>query len=63
MFEGWEEKLRRFVEEKVLSDKNIERFVKYYWIVSTLRLVLGFSLMVLILLFGYRLWDLVPHNI
>ena len=61
MFEGWEEKFRRFVEEKVLSDKNIERFVRYYWIVSTLRLVLGFSLMMLILLFGYRLWDLVPH--
>ncbi len=61
MFEGWEEKFRRFMEERVLSDKNIERFVKYYWIVSTLRLVLGFSLMVLILLFGYRLWDLVPH--
>ncbi len=61
MSEGWEEKFRRFVEERVLSDKNIERFVKYYWIVSTLRLVLGFSLMVLILLFGYRLWDLVPH--
>ena len=61
MFEGWEERFRRFVEEKVLSDKNIERFVKYYWIVSTLRMVLGFSLMMLILLFGYRLWDLVPH--
>ena len=61
MSEGWEEKFRRFVEERVLSDKNIERFVKYYWIVSTLRLVLGFSLMVLMLLFGYRLWDLVPH--
>ena len=61
MFEGWEEKFRRFVEEKVLNDKNIERFVKYYWIVSTLRMVLGFSLMMLILLFGYRLWDLVPH--
>ena len=61
MFEGWEEKFRRFVEEEILSDKNIEKFVRYYWIVSTLRLMLGFSLMVLILLFGYRLWDLVPH--
>ncbi len=61
MFEGWEEKLRRFIEERVLSDKNMEKFVRYYWIVSTFRLVLGFSLMMLILLFGYRLWDLVPH--
>ena len=57
----WEDRLRRFIEEKVLSDKNIERLVKYYWIISTFRLVVGFSLMVLILVFGYRLWDLVPH--
>jgi len=58
---SWEDRLRRFIEEKVLSDKNIERLVKYYWIISTFRLVVGFSLMVLILVFGYRLWDLVPH--
>jgi len=57
----WEDRLRRFIEEKVLTDRNIERLVKYYWIVSTFRLVVGFSLMVLILVFGYRLWDLVPH--
>ena len=61
MLEGWEERIRRFVEEKVITDKNIERFVKYYWLVSTLRLVLGVCIMMLILLFGYRIWELVPH--
>ena len=58
---SWEDRVRRFIEERVLTDRNIERFVKYYWIVSTFRLIVGFSIMVLILLFGYRFWDLVPH--
>ena len=49
-----------WIEEKLLSQKNIERFVKYYWIVSTARLILGFTLMYLILIAGYSFTDLLP---
>ena len=49
-----------WIERKVLSHKNIERFVKYYWIVSTARLILGFTLMYLILVAGYSFRDLLP---
>ena len=58
---SWEDRVRRFIEERVLTDRNVERFVKYYWLVSTFRLMVGFSIMVLMLLFGYRFWDLIPH--
>ncbi len=52
----------RFVKrlaEKLGSEKNVERFVRYYWIVSTFRLMVGFTIMALILLFGYEFGDLV----
>jgi hypothetical protein len=49
-----------WIEEKILTQRNIERFVKYYWVVSTLRLVLGFVLMYLILIAGYSFTDLLP---
>ncbi len=52
----------RFVQrlaQRLATEKNIERFVKYYWIVSTLRLMLGFTIMFLILLAGYRFGDLI----
>ncbi|MEM4473328.1 MAG: hypothetical protein QXK03_06950 [Archaeoglobaceae archaeon] len=45
--------------EKLGSEKNIERFVKYYWLVSTLRLALGASIAILILLFGFKFSDTV----
>ena len=47
------------VAEKLGSEKNIERFVKYYWLVSTLRLALGASIAMLILLFGWEFKDTV----
>ncbi|MEM0302057.1 MAG: hypothetical protein QXT98_06885 [Archaeoglobaceae archaeon] len=45
--------------EKLGSEKNVERFVRYYWLVSTFRLALGASIAILILLFGYRFSDTV----
>ncbi|MDI9610461.1 MAG: hypothetical protein QFX36_03945 [Archaeoglobales archaeon] len=45
--------------ERLGTEKNIERFVKYYWLVSTFRLVLGTTIAILILLFGYRFSDTV----
>jgi len=45
--------------EKLMSEKNVERFVKYYWLVSTFRLALGASIAILILLFGYKFSDTV----
>ena len=47
------------IAEKLGSEKNIERFVRYYWLISTFRLMVGVTIMVLILLFGYRFEDLV----
>ncbi|MCS7129785.1 MAG: hypothetical protein NZ872_00005 [Archaeoglobaceae archaeon] len=45
--------------EKLGSEKNVERFVRYYWLISTFRLALGASIAILILLFGYRFSDTV----
>ena len=55
------ERIAEVVERKLLSDKNIERFLRYYWVVSTFRMVLGFVIMVLILVVGYKFEDLVPR--
>jgi hypothetical protein len=49
-----------WIEEKIVTEKNIERFVKYYWLVSTFRLALGVTIMLLILLAGYEFEDLLP---
>jgi len=54
------ERIGRWIDEKIITDRNIELFLKYYWIVSTFRLVLGFTLLVLIVVMGYRLDNLVP---
>ncbi len=56
------EKVVRWAEKKIVTEKNLERFVKYYWIVSTFRLVLGLTIMMLILLVGYKFGDLVPFK-
>ena len=53
------EKFVRKLVERIATEKNIERFVKYYWIVSTFRLMVGFTIMMLILLGGYKFSDLV----
>ncbi len=53
-------KLDEWIEDKIVSEKNIERFVRYYWIISTFRLVLGVTIMLLILLAGYKFGDLLP---
>jgi hypothetical protein len=53
------EKLVLRIAEKLGSEKNVERFVKYYWLVSTLRLALGVSIAILILLFGLEFRDTV----
>ena len=53
------EKFVRRLAEKLGSEKNVERFVRYYWIVSTFRMMVGFTIMLLILLFGYKFGDLV----
>jgi hypothetical protein len=53
------EKLVLRIAEKLGSEKNVERFVKYYWLVSTLRLALGASIAILILLFGLKFRDTV----
>ncbi len=53
------ERLVRRLAEKLGSEKNVERFVKYYWLVSTFRMMVGFTVMALIILFGYRFGDLV----
>ena len=53
------EEFVRKIAERITTEKNIERFVKYYWLVSTFRMALGFSIMLLILLFGYKFGDLV----
>jgi hypothetical protein len=47
----------RRVAERLGSERNVERFVKYYWLVSTFRMALGFSIMLLILLFGFKFED------
>ena len=51
----------RWVEKHVVTEKNIERFVKYYWIISTFRVALGFAIMFLILFGGYSFKDLLPR--
>ena len=56
-----EELVRKFVE-RILSDKNIERLVKYYWMVSTARMVIGFTILVLILIGGYKFGQLIPFG-
>ncbi len=56
------EKVVRWAERKIATEKNLERFVKYYWIVSTFRLVLGLTIMMFILLLGYKFGDLVPFK-
>ncbi|MCS7119066.1 MAG: hypothetical protein RMH75_01910 [Archaeoglobaceae archaeon] len=53
------EKLISRIAEELGSDKNVERFVKYYWLISTLRLAIGASIAILILLFGYEFGDTV----
>ena len=52
----------RFVKklvERLATEKNIERFVRYYWLVSTFRMMVGFAILMLILLGGYKFGDLV----
>ena len=51
----------RWIEKHVVTEKNIERFVKYYWIVSTFRVALDFTIMLLILVGGYKFNDLLPR--
>jgi|Deesub1362A_J573_1020465.scaffolds.fasta_scaffold65937_2 hypothetical protein len=53
------ENIVRRVAERLGGEKNVERFVRYYWLVSTFRLILGTSIMLLILLFGYKFEDTV----
>ncbi len=53
------EKLVLKIAEKLGSEKNVERFVRYYWLVSTFRLALGASIAILILLFGWEFRDTV----
>ena len=53
------EKLVLKLAEKLSSEKNVERFVRYYWLVSTARLALGAAIAILILLFGYEFRDTV----
>ncbi len=55
-----EELVKRFMEEKVLTEKNVERFVKYYWLVSTARMVLGVTILILILIGGFKFGQLFP---
>ena len=55
-----EELVKRFMEEKVLTEKNVERFVKYYWLVSTARMVLGVTILILILIGGFKFRQLFP---
>ncbi|WP_202319642.1 hypothetical protein [Archaeoglobus neptunius] len=55
-----EELVRRFLERKVLTEKNVERFVKYYWLVSTARMVLGVTILILILMGGLKFGQLFP---
>ena len=50
----------RWVNRKIITDRNIELFLKYYWIISTFRLALGFALLVLIVVMGYRFDNLIP---
>ncbi len=53
------ERFVKRVAEKLGSEKNVERFVRYYWMISTFRMMVGFTIMALILLFGYEFKDLV----
>ena len=53
------ERFVRRIAEKLGSEENVERFVRYYWMVSTFRMMVGFTIMALILLFGYEFKDLV----
>ena len=52
----------RKLVERVLSDKNIEGFVRYYWIISTARMVIGFTILILILIGGYKFGQLIPFG-
>jgi len=54
------ERAVRWIERKINTEKNVERFVKYYWIVSTFRVALGITIMMLILIGGYKFGDLIP---
>jgi|GEM_PF-1285404 hypothetical protein len=38
----------------VFSEKNRERYLKYWWIISTIRIVVGISLLLLMILGGYK---------
>jgi hypothetical protein len=38
----------------VFSDKNRERYLKYWWIISTIRIAVGISLLLLMILAGYK---------
>uniref|UniRef100_A0A7C4S5S0 A-type ATP synthase subunit I n=2 Tax=Geoglobus ahangari TaxID=113653 RepID=A0A7C4S5S0_9EURY len=53
------ERFVKNIAERVATEQNILRFVRYYWIVSTFRLAVGATVMILILLFGYKFMDLV----
>ena len=53
------EKLVLKLVERLATEKNIERFVKYYWLVSTFRMMVGFTIMLLILIGGYKFGDLI----
>ncbi len=53
-------RIARWIDRKIITDRNIELFLKYYWIISTFRLVLGFALLVLIVVMGYRFDNLIP---
>ncbi len=45
--------------DKLTDEVNIARFVKYYWIISTLRLIIGFTILMFIILKGYKFANLV----
>jgi len=55
------ERAVRWLERKIVTEKNIERFVRYYWLISTLRVALGITIMLLILIGGYKFGDLIPR--
>ena len=52
--------IARWVEKHVITEKNLERLLKYYWIISTFRIGLGLAIMFLILVAGYKFGDLLP---
>ncbi len=53
-------RIARWIDRKIITDRNIELFLKYYWLISTFRLILGFTILVLIILMGYRFDSLIP---